>query len=806
MVGETSAARWASEQQYRAIVETATEGIVVVDRDYVVSFANERFGAMIGVDSAAVVGRRIEDFATGDGKAQILAGRAERLRGRRGRYEIPMRHVDGSTVWCQISAAPLYDASGKIIGAVGMHTDITERRTVEARYRALAEYASDIVSTMDADLRFTWASDSTERVLGFPIEQIVRMSALDLVHPDDHELAATKIIELFECPGVPIRSELRVMRADGSWLVGEVIAVNLLDDPVIAGVVLSTRDVTERRDAETALRASEARNRSIVETAADAIITVENDVVTTFNRAAERIFGWSEAEALGTPTDAFLTSESMAEVRADQRWARDQRGTYQVDALHRSGQQFPAELSISMIPFEGRVAFTAVVRDITEQRAFEARLETLALHDQLTGLPNRRRLLERIDEAIARTRRRHGMLAVLFCDLDRFKVVNDSLGHDAGDQLLVMAAARIADVVRDTDLLSRIGGDEFVILCEEFDTVSDVTDIARRVAAALDQPFVVRGSEAFVTASIGIAMWAGGPETPIDLLRNADTAMYRAKDSGRNRFEIFDAAMQAWAAARLDYESALRRAIERNEMRVHYQPIVRLDDGAIVGAEALVRWDRGDLGLVAPGEFIALAEETGLIVPIGEWVLAQAVRDAAAWQAIAPGVAVSVNLSPRQLAAGDIIGSVRYALDREDLAPELLRLEITESVLMDDAPRNLDTLHALTDLGVRLALDDFGTGYSSLTYLRRFPIDTLKIDQSFVRPLTIGGDTTIVRAIIDLAHALGLVVVAEGIDTEAKWRTLQEVGCEVGQGYLFARPEPLDALLDRLRGSALLRG
>jgi diguanylate cyclase (GGDEF)-like protein len=435
---------------------------------------------------------------------------------------------------------------------------------------------------------------------------------------------------------------------------------------------------------------------------------------------------------------------------------------------------------------------------MTYQRAFEAQLEALALHDTLTGLPNRRRLIERIDEAINRTRRHHGLLAVLFLDLDRFKVVNDSLGHDAGDLLLTLAAARIAGVIRETDTLARLGGDEFVVLCEEVESVGEITDIAQRISRALDASFDIRGSEAFVTVSIGIAMWTGGPETPLDLLRNADTAMYRAKDGGRNRFEIFDEAMQAWAAARLDYESALRRAIERNELRVHYQPIVRLGDGAVLGAEALVRWDRGDLGLVAPGEFIALAEETGLIVPIGAWVLEQACRDCLDWQSVAPGVAVSVNLSPRQIATHDIVAVVSAIMSDVGIDPSLVRLEITESVVMEDAPRNLDTLHALRDLGVGLALDDFGTGYSSLTYLRRFPIDTLKIDQSFVRSLGESSDTTIVHAIVDLAHALGLTVVAEGIDSDAKLAALQAIGCEIGQGFLFARPEPVAVLRGRL--------
>jgi diguanylate cyclase (GGDEF)-like protein/PAS domain S-box-containing protein len=786
-----------SEQLYRAIVETATEGIVMVDREYQVTFANERFAEMLGRAGDEVLGRKIEDLATPEGRRLVLAGRQQRLSGESGRYEIPMQHADGSTVWCQLSAAPLLDDAGEVIGAVGMHTDITERKLVEARFQALAENASDMVSIMGEDLRFRWASAATERVLGFPLDEVIGMSALDIVHPDDLEIAADGIVELLANPGQTIRREVRVLRADGTFIHGEVLGVNELDDPVLAGIILSTRDVSERRHAEQALLESEARNRSIVETAADGIITVGADgTILSFNRSAETIFGWSEVDVIGRAASSFLPPESLEWVRTSIE-AGLTRGI-SCDAQRDDGSSFPIELSVSSVEAEGGQTLTAIVRDVTIQRAFEARLEALALHDTLTGLPNRRRLLERIEEAIARARRHHGMIAVLFLDLDRFKIVNDSLGHDAGDQLLVMAAARIGSTIRDTDTLARLGGDEFVVLCEEVESVGEVTEIAQRIAGALDAPFSVRGSEAFVTASIGIALWTGGAETPIDLLRNADTAMYRAKDGGRNRFEIFDEAMQAWAAARLDYESALRRAIGRDELRVHYQPIVHLQTGRIVGAEALVRWDRGELGLVAPGEFIALAEETGLIVPIGAWVLERACRDCAEWQAIAPDVAVSVNLSPRQLASADLVRSVYETIEAADLDPRLVRLEITESVLMDDAPRSLDTLHALTESGVRLALDDFGTGYSSLTYLRRFPIDTLKIDQSFVRSLGDGGDTTIVRAIVDLAHALGLAVVAEGIDTETKLEALRAMGCEIGQGYLFARPEPIETLRDRL--------
>jgi diguanylate cyclase (GGDEF)-like protein/PAS domain S-box-containing protein len=798
------AALHASEQLYRTIVENASEGIAMVDLDYRVTFANERMADMLGRAVADIIGSKIEDLATPEGRDLILEGRRSRLSGKAGRYEVPMQHACGHTVWCQLSAAPLRDEHGEIVGAVGMHTDITQRKLDEARFKALAENASDMVAIMDANLRFVWASAATERVLGFPVEQVVQMTALDLVHPDDLGIAADGIAEVMEHPGRTVRRELRVMRADGSNIHGEVLGANYLDDPVLNGIVLSTRDVSDRKHAEQLLQLSEARNRSIVETAADGIITIDpSGRIESFNRAAEAIFSWTAAEAIGTPAGEFLSPESHARVAA----AIDAGDGIGIacDALRRDGTTFPIELSISEVTVLGTRTLTAIVRDVTVQRAFEARLEALALHDTLTGLPNRRRLLERIEEAIARGRRNHGMLAVLFCDLDRFKIVNDSLGHEAGDQLLILAAARIGSVIRDTDTFARLGGDEFVVLCDEIEAIVTVTEIAQRIAAALEAPFELNGSEAFVSASIGIALWTGGAETPIDLLRNADTAMYRAKDGGRNRFEIFDEAMQAWAAARLDYESALRRAIERDELRVHYQPVVDLATGAVVGAEALVRWARAGLGLLAPGEFIALAEETGLIVPIGAWVLERAVHDCAAWQAIAPGVSVSVNLSPRQLATVDLVGNVVATLGQAGLAPGLLGLEITENIVMEDAPRNLDTLHELRDAGIRLALDDFGTGYSSLTYLRRFPIDTLKIDQSFVRSLGDHGDSTIVRAIVDLAHALELTVVAEGIDSELKLATLRGMGCEIGQGYLFARPEPIEALRERLAHHASAR-
>jgi predicted signal transduction protein with EAL and GGDEF domain len=371
------------------------------------------------------------------------------------------------------------------------------------------------------------------------------------------------------------------------------------------------------------------------------------------------------------------------------------------------------------------------------------------------------------------------------------------------------AATRIRQVIREVDTLARIGGDEFVVLCEEVHSVHDVTDLAERILGVLEDEFDLDGVEAFVSTSIGIALWSG-VESPDDLLRNADTAMYRAKESGRARFELFDDAMQAWAAARLDFETSLRHAVGRGELRLHFQPIVELETGEIVDCEALVRWERPNVGLVGPVEFISVAEETGLIVPIGAWVLEEACREAARWQREWPArrIGVSVNLSSRQIARSDIVTTVREALAHSGLEPQRLSLEITESLLVEDTPGALDLLHELKALGVRLALDDFGTGYSSLTYLRRFPIDVIKIDQSFVRTIgTAEEDTTIVAAIIDLARALHIDVIAEGVSDLAHVAALLNLGARYAQGYHFARPVPPEILPTvLLRGRALHAG
>ena len=415
-----------------------------------------------------------------------------------------------------------------------------------------------------------------------------------------------------------------------------------------------------------------------------------------------------------------------------------------------------------------------------------------AFHDSLTGLPNRAMFTELLKAEIESSDRRRGHLfAVLFLDLDRFKNINDSLGHTHGDLLLVAFAERLERTLRPVDTLARFGGDEFAILLSGMTDATDAVKVAQRIHDELSQPFVLDKNSAFATASIGIALSSSGYEKPEDILRDADTAMYRAKENGKARYELFDHAMHARAVSRLQLESDLRQAVEKNEFCVYYQPIVSLQTGRLAGFEALVRWNHPRRGLVSPVDFIPVAEETGLIVTIGQWVLNEACAQVRKWQIESPGhrsLSLSVNLSARQVAQPDLLEQIKEALDTSKLSPHCLKLEITESVVMENAEAAALMFKQLRSLGVQLSIDDFGTGYSSLSYLHRFPLNYLKIDRSFVMRLTTDNDNAIVRTISTLARNLGMEVIAEGIETEEQHQQLKMLGCEFGQGYLFSRP------------------
>jgi diguanylate cyclase (GGDEF)-like protein/PAS domain S-box-containing protein len=709
--------------------------------------------------------------------------------------EVRRSLASGKEVWLKTAVVPV----DRDVVAIVSHDNTAEveaRGALErerGRLAAVAESISDVIAICDADGRIVWVSGAVRELLGVEPAGVVGLSAFEIMHPDDHARVASRLVEVIGGNTERRPIDLRLRHGDGSYRWFEATGTNRIDDPSIAGVVVSLRDVTGRRAAEDALRVSEERNRVIVEAAGDAIVTVGGGVVQSFNRAAERIFGLSRDEAIGQPYTKLLPADALDALRAS--LDEDFVGEHiDVIAARASGERFHAQVSISRVDVGGTTLFVAVLRDVSEERAMEEALRSAALHDELTGLPNRRLLLDRTEAAIDVAASNGGCVGLVFIDLDRFKLVNDGLGHDVGDQLLVLVADRIASVVRAGDVIARLGGDEFAVLCPNAPDLDAVTAAAERIITALERPFSIVGGDVFVRASVGVSVW-NGTETPLELLRCADVAMYRAKGRGTSQVELFDDEMHREIAARLDLESSLRHAVDQDELVAYYQPIVDLDTGDVSQLEALVRWDRPGVGLVGPHEFIEVAEDARIVVQLGEWMLHRAAADCARWQELVPGVGVSVNVSARQFDGADFDRTVASALDASGLAPELLTLEITESVMLAHTERNVAIMQRIRDLGVHIALDDFGSGYSSLTYVRRLPIDSIKIDRSFLQSLTPGADVVMLRSIVDLGTAHGLAVVAEGIDTQEKLNAVRAVGCRFGQGFLFSQPKPVDEML-----------
>ncbi|MGH2366569.1 MAG: putative bifunctional diguanylate cyclase/phosphodiesterase [Chloroflexota bacterium] len=549
-------------------------------------------------------------------------------------------------------------------------------------------------------------------------------------------------------------------------------------------------------------RAAEAHFRSLVANATEVIAIVDAAGTLRYQSpAAERVWGYAPEQLTGTNTHDLVHPDDRAAAQALFAQVLAGSGTTLTAELrlrHANGTWRDCEVVVTnRLADPGVAGLVATYRDVTERKRYERELAQLAFHDPLSGLPNRALFLDRLERALARAERHHRPVAVLFLDVDNFKVVNDSLGHGVGDQLLVTVAERIQTCLRAEDTAARLGGDEFTVLLEDVTAGHEAEAVAERIAATLQVPIVLQGREVVVTASIGIAFSAPGRDRPDGLLRHADLAMYRAKTAGKARWAVFDQSMNDAAVERLELETDLRRALDREEFRVYYQPITHLGSRRITEVEALVRWEHPQRGLVSPAQFIPVAEETGLIVPLGQWVLEEACRQTRIWHRECPAqpgeapLTVSVNLSARQFQHPELVEDIARVLDETGIDSRSLKLEITESVVMANADAAVLTLHRLKDLGVQLAIDDFGTGYSSLSYLKRFPVDTLKIDRSFVDRLGQNPqDTAIVQSVVALAKTLRLSLTAEGVETAEQLGHLQELGCDRGQGYYFARPLP----------------
>ncbi|HET6720524.1 MAG TPA: EAL domain-containing protein [Rhodocyclaceae bacterium] len=715
----------------------------------------------------AEFGRHVEAIAAGNYNAHLPASRAEELNN-------------------------LADSMRRMAGAV---LDREARlQDSEKRFRDVASISADWIWEVDNAGRYTFASESVRSLLGYAPEQIIGKTAFDLMPADLVPKIRAAFADIVR-RGEPFRDlENVVLDAMGRRHVTLTSGAPVRD---AAGQVVGyrgvDRDISERRRDEAALTLAASVFSASVE---GICITDAEARIVSANPALSTITGYSSEEMVGKTPALFRSGRHDKEFYRAM-WAQvKQVGSWRGEIWNRrkSGDVYPEWLSITAVKdASGAVThYIGNFSDISERKRAEENIVFMAHHDALTRLPNRVLLDDRIRQAIAKSRRTGDHSAVLFLDLDRFKLINDTLGHDLGDRLLEQVAERLRAALRETETVARLGGDEFVVVIPEVAEIDRVAVVAQKLVETMTEPLAVAGHVLHVTTSIGIAVYPEDGEDAATLLRNADTAMYHAKENGRNNFQFFTKAMNAAVLERVSIENDLRLALERGEFRLFYQPQVDSRSGKVQGMEALIRWQHPTQGMVFPDRFIAIAEETGLIVPIGEWVLHEACAQARRWHdAGQSGLRIGVNLSARQFQAGGLRGQVVAALATSGIDPQTLELELTESMLMADPENAAKLLYQLAALGVRMAIDDFGTGYSSLAYLKRFPVTRLKIDRSFVRDLSSDpNDAAIVQAVVAMAGSLSMEVIAEGVETIEQLRYLEAHGCFAIQGYFFSRPKP----------------
>jgi diguanylate cyclase (GGDEF)-like protein/PAS domain S-box-containing protein len=785
------------------------------DVDGVFRFCNPTFERFLGANEAAIVGKtdydfvdkELADFFRANDRKAIEAG-------------VPSINEewltfadDGHRVLVETTKTPVRSANGELIGVLGIARDVSGRKQTEHALQESENLLHTILDSVEAyiyikdnNYRYQYANRSVRELFGKPMDEIIGREDAAFFDAKTAENLRNNDRRVIENGERVAQEEVNTNTKDQITSAYLSVKLPLRDkDGKIYGLCGISTDITDRKLAEASLRVAAAA----FESQEGMVITDANKVILRVNQSFSEMSGYSAEELVGKTPHMLASDQHDAEFYSAMWSSVNATGTWQGEIWDRrkNGQIFPTWLTITAVKgSDGTVTnYVGTHADITERKAAEAQIRNLAFFDPLTNLPNRRLLADRLQHALASSARSGREGALLFIDLDNFKTLNDTLGHDQGDLLLQEVARRLSGCIREGDTVARLGGDEFVVMLEDLsanssEAASQTEGVGKKILATICQPYDLHGYEHRSSCSIGMTLFVAQQNSTEDLMKRADLAMYQAKAAGRNTLRFFDPRMQAEVSARAALEADLREGLKKSQLLLYFQPQVD-DTGRITGAEALVRWQHPKRGLVSPAAFIPLAEETGLILPLGNWVLENACRQLVDWATTPAGAALSiaVNVSAGELHQEDFVEQVLSVLERTGADPKKLKLELTESLLLDDVEDTIAKMTRLKAAGVSFSLDDFGTGYSSLAYLKRLPLDQLKIDQSFVRDiLTDPNDAAIARTVVALAQSLGLSVIAEGVETQAQLELLASQGCHAYQGYLFSRPLPIAAFNELL--------
>jgi diguanylate cyclase (GGDEF)-like protein/PAS domain S-box-containing protein len=804
--------RLEAERRFRGVFSETFQLLFLLDGQGRLTEANETALAFAGIEEDEVVGVAFEEtpwWSSTMQRERLHRALGSAKLGEFVRYETEMCDAEGVLTPMDFSLKPILNESKEVTLIIAESRDLTEHklaeqavRESEEQFRLLLESTTSGIYGTDRNGICTFANSRFLQLLGYVhVNEVLGKNTHELFH---HSHNNGEIYPIEDCSiygamntgkGIQ-RSDEVFWRRDGSCFPVEFQAAPIRRDGVVVGAVITFTDITERNEADKKLLLA----NKVTESATEGILVTDaQGNIVDANPAFTRLTGFGLDEVLGIKPYTLMSDKNDKNLEREMRRSLVKSGAWLGEVLHRrkNGEDFPVRASISAAkePSGAVSHYVGLYTDIADIKHAEARLERLAHYDSLTDLPNRMLFNQRLEMALSSARRHERHIAVLFIDLDRFKQVNDTLGHKYGDQVLIEVSRRLLEIVRKEDTVARLSGDEFTIILSELTEPGLADYVAKRVVETLSQPFILSADPIYIGASVGVALYPGDGLDAESLFRTADIAMYSAKNQGNSNYQFFDARMDARSKEKLMLELGLRHALEMQALYLVYQPKYELATSRIVGIEALLRWHSPEFGMVSPDSFIPIAEDTGLIIPIGEFVIKEACRQAKLWQDSLPDVPVAVNLSMRQFRDENLLPFIESTLQEMALSPDLLELELTESLIMDDLERNTRVLSRLKKMGLKISIDDFGTGYSSLSYIKRLPIDTVKIDKSFVLDLTRDmGDKAIVSTIITMAKNMNLHVLAEGVETTEQLNYLRQEGCHHAQGFLLGQPLSADQL------------